>query len=100
MEQDNGLIWVKEEGRTGFSEGWQGCSEGFPKGEAQGKSSDLNSFSNTVFQSTEVSRRVNFLWTFFQLTYDNKLQILTQLSFHKFVLQNIFVINYFLVGPL
>ena len=33
-----GLILVKEEGRTGFSEGWQGCSEGFPEGEARGKS--------------------------------------------------------------
>ena len=57
----------------GFSEGWQGCSEGFPEGEARGKSrgaalpargkprpsrlfySDLHSISNTVFQSTEVS---------------------------------------------
>ena len=29
----NGLIRVKEEGRTGFSEGWQSCSEGFPEGE-------------------------------------------------------------------
>ena len=27
-----GLIQVKEERWTGFSEGWQGCSEGFPKG--------------------------------------------------------------------
>ena len=62
---------------TGFSEGWQGCSEGFPEGEARGKFpgaalqargkprpsrffySDLHSFSNTVFQNTEVSRRVN-----------------------------------------
>ena len=26
------LIQVKEEGWTGFSDGWQGCSEGFPKG--------------------------------------------------------------------
>ena len=26
-----GLIRVKEEGRTGFSEGWQGCSEGNPE---------------------------------------------------------------------
>ena len=25
------LIRVKEEGCTGFSEGWQGCSEGFPE---------------------------------------------------------------------
>ena len=62
----------------GFSKGWQGCSEGFPEGEAQGKSrgaalpargkprpsrlfyADLHSISNTVFQSTEVIRRVNF----------------------------------------
>ena len=36
----------------------------------------------------------------FQLTSDDKLQILTQLSCHKFVVQNIFVINYFVVGPL
>ena len=27
---DIGLT-VKEEGRTGFSKGWQGCSEGFPE---------------------------------------------------------------------
>ena len=33
-----GLIQVKEEGWTQFSKGWQGCSEGFPEGEAQGKS--------------------------------------------------------------
>ena len=33
-----GLIQVREEGWTGFSKGWQGCSEGFPKGEAGGKS--------------------------------------------------------------
>ena len=33
--------WVnlsKEEGRTGFSEGWQGCSKGFTEGKARGKS--------------------------------------------------------------
>ena len=36
----------------------------------------------------------------FQLTSDDKLQGLTQISFHKFVVQNIFVINYFFVGPL
>ena len=36
----------------------------------------------------------------FQLTSDDKLQILTQLSFHKFVVQSTFVINYFVVGPL
>ena len=29
----NGLIQVKEEGRAGFSVGWQGCSKGFPKEE-------------------------------------------------------------------
>ena len=34
----NGLIQVKEEGRTGFSNGWQGCSKGFPEGKAQKKS--------------------------------------------------------------
>ena len=35
-----GLIRVKEGGWTGFSKGWQwqSCTEGFPKGEAQGKS--------------------------------------------------------------
>ena len=32
------VIQVKEEGWTGFSEGWQDCSEGFPEGEARGKS--------------------------------------------------------------
>ena len=36
----------------------------------------------------------------FQLTSDAKLQILTQISFHKFVVQNTFVVNYFVVGPL
>ena len=36
--QQIGKIQVKEEGGPGFSEGWQGCSEGFPKGEARGKS--------------------------------------------------------------
>ena len=36
--QQLGLIQVKEEGWTGFSKGWQGCSEGFPEGKAQGKS--------------------------------------------------------------
>ena len=36
----------------------------------------------------------------FQLTSDDKLQILTQLSFHKFVVQNTFVISNFVVGPL
>ena len=35
----------------------------------------------------------------FQLTSDDKLQILTQLSYHKFVVQNTFVIKYFIVGP-
>ena len=33
-----GLIRVKEEGQTGFSRGWQDCSEGFPMGKARGKS--------------------------------------------------------------
>ena len=41
-----------------------------------------------------------FFFTLFQLTSDDKLQILTQLSFHNFVVQNIFVINYFVVRPL
>ena len=36
----------------------------------------------------------------FLLTSVDKLQILTQLSYHKFVVQNTFVINYFFVGPL
>ena len=36
----------------------------------------------------------------FQLTSNDKLQILTQHSVHQFFLKNIFVINYFLVGPL
>ena len=35
---ETGLIRVKEEGWTGFSDGWQGCSKGFPEGEARGKS--------------------------------------------------------------
>ena len=33
-----GLIQVKEEGWTGFSKGWQGCSEGFSEGKVDGKS--------------------------------------------------------------
>ena len=33
-----GLIQVKEGGWTVFSKGWQGCSKGFPEGEAQVKS--------------------------------------------------------------
>ena len=33
-----GLIQVKVEGWTVFSEDWQGCSEGFPKDKARGKS--------------------------------------------------------------
>ena len=36
----------------------------------------------------------------FQITSDDKLQILTQLSFHKFFVQNIFVNNYLVSGPL
>ena len=61
-----GLIRVKEEGWTGFSKSWQGCSEGFPEGKAQGKFhaaallargkprpsrlfySDLHSFFNSI----------------------------------------------------
>ena len=31
-----GLIQVKEEGWTGFSKGWQGCSEGFAEGLCRG----------------------------------------------------------------
>ena len=34
------------------------------------------------------------------MTSDDKLQIPMQLSFHKFVVQNTFMINYFVVGPL
>ena len=34
--KDIGLFWVKDEEWTGFSEGWQGCSEGFPEGKAEG----------------------------------------------------------------
>ena len=114
------IIWVKEEGRTGFSEGFLRFPRfpGFPLGLVFGKSleaalpdqgklcpfqifySDLRSISNTVNQSTEVSRRVNFFWKLFQLTSDDKLQILTNLSFPKLVVQNTFVINYFAVGPL
>ena len=36
----------------------------------------------------------------FQLTADDKLQILIQLSSNKFVVQNTFVVNYFVVGAL
>ena len=39
-------------------------------------------------------------WTLFQVTFDDKLQILTQHSFHNFVVQNIFAINYFVLRPL
>ena len=41
-----------------------------------------------------------FFLMLFQLTSVDKLQIMTQLSCYKFVVQNIFVINYFVVGPL
>ena len=72
--QYNGLIWVKEEGRTEFSEGWQGCFEVFPKGKARGKSwgaalpargkpspsrlfySGLHSISNTVFWGQQAGK--------------------------------------------
>ena len=36
----------------------------------------------------------------FQLISDDNLQIMTQIYFHKFVVQNAFVINYFVLGPL
>ena len=36
----------------------------------------------------------------FQLISDDKLRILTQLYFHEFVVQNSFVINYFVLKPL
>ena len=36
----NKEIQVKDKGCRGFSEGWQSCSEGFPKGKAQGKSQE------------------------------------------------------------
>ena len=100
-------IRVKDSGWTGFSSGWQGCSAGFPEGKAKGKSrgaalpaqgkprpsglfySYLHSISKTICQSTEVSRRVNFL-NAISAYFDDKLQILTQLSFHEFFVQNIF----------
>ena len=41
-----------------------------------------------------------FFWKLFQLTSDDKFQILTKLSFHEFVVHNIFLINHFVVGPL
>ena len=34
---DNEIIRVKGEGWTEFFEGWQGCSDGFPKGKARRK---------------------------------------------------------------
>ena len=37
IKENIGLIGLKEERWTGFSEGWQSYSEGFPKGEARGK---------------------------------------------------------------
>ena len=38
MYGDIGFIRVKEEEWRGFAKGWQGCSKGFPEGEAQRKS--------------------------------------------------------------
>ena len=103
----NGLIWVKEEGGTGFSEGWQGCSReaSLP---ARGKPcpsrlfySDLHSISNTVFKVLRSAGKWAFFFLqFFQITSNDKLKIMTQLSFHKFGVQNIFMNNYFVVGPL
>ena len=41
-----------------------------------------------------------FFGTLFQLTSDDKMQILTQLSFHEIFVQSIFVNNDFVLGPL
>ena len=101
---------MKEEGRTRFSKGWQGCSEGFPEGKAQGKSRGAalptrgkprpSRPSNTVFQSTEVSRRVNVFERFFNSVLMRIANSDTTFFPHKFVVQNTFVINYSVVGPL
>ena len=56
--------------------------------------------SSRFFKVLRSAGEYTFFFTPFQLTSDDKLQILTQLSFHKFVVQNTFVINYFVVGPL
>ena len=68
---------------TGFSEGWQGCSEGFPEGEARGKFpgaallaqgkprpsrlfySDLHSFSNTVYKILRSAGELKIFERFF-----------------------------------
>ena len=77
----NGFIRVKEEGRTGFSNGWQGCSEGFPEYkvreksdrsslQARGKPVLPDSFSQIkilfaigffTFQNSDGMRTINFL---------------------------------------
>ena len=42
------LVYVKDEGKTGFSEGWQRCSEGFPEGKDYVRQSLLTiSFNET-----------------------------------------------------
>ena len=38
QQLDIGLIQAKDEGQTGYSKDWQGCSKGFPKGKGRGKS--------------------------------------------------------------
>ena len=81
----HGREWVnlsKRGGKDGVFRGLAGLLRGIPEGEARGQSrgaalpargkprpsrlfySDLHSISNTVFQSTEVSRQVNFLIQF------------------------------------
>ena len=59
-----GLIQVKEEGWTRFSEGWQGCSEGFPEGKARGNSlgagTTIRDFFGTMAFMQEKQQKIVF----------------------------------------
>ena len=72
----------------GFSKGWQGCSEEFPEGEAQGKSRGAALPARGKPRPSRLSKmffRCSSLEDQIYGNRDDKLQILTQLSFHKFV---------------
>ena len=105
-----GLIWVNLSKRGGKDRVFWGLS-GLPRGISQGQSrreiprSSPASPRKTSSFPTPLLRFTFYFQKYwgtelFQLTFDDKLQIRTQLSFHKFVVQNISVINYFVVEPL
>ena len=85
-----GLIQVKEEGWPGFSKGWQGCPTDFPRAKPKGnpKEQPCQPKENPVLPDSFTQIYILFPTRIFkvlrsaQLTSDDKLQILTQLSFH------------------